>query len=176
MAGLHGAAASSAGWAWFGGGSLAARGGGMALRHFVLPGIGTAVAVAVSAGLAHSEANKILKACEELESANNKNTIVLKQVNSDMEATRRVEDKLSHWDKYLADELKAARHQLFRFGILSHIRRILRYLFRGSYYASDDSSCGEGGSCSRESSHTICVTFIPSVVILGFIDRNDTAP
>lgn len=34
-------------------------GGGMALGHFVLPGIGTAVAVAVSSTLSHREANRI---------------------------------------------------------------------------------------------------------------------
>ncbi len=40
---IHGAATASAGWAWFGGSSLAAGGGGMGVGHLVLPGIGTVV-------------------------------------------------------------------------------------------------------------------------------------
>jgi hypothetical protein len=59
MIGLHGAAAANAGWAWFGGGSLAAGGGGVAAGHLVLPGIGTAIAVAVSSVVSYNEANKL---------------------------------------------------------------------------------------------------------------------
>jgi hypothetical protein len=59
MAVLHGAAASNAGWAWFGGGSLAAGGGGMALGHIVLPVIGSAVAIGVSATLSHRDASSL---------------------------------------------------------------------------------------------------------------------
>ncbi len=138
VAGLHGAAASNATWAWFGGGSLATGGGGMALGHFVLPGIGTAVAITVSASLAHKKANKLVKACEELEMTNQKNILVLKTVNVDIQATRQLESKLIHWDEYLSRELKAAQRQLLRFGFLSRLWRLLRSFFSGCYYSSDE--------------------------------------
>lgn len=64
MAGLYGAAAHSAGWAWFGGGSLASGGGGMALGHFVLPGVGTAVALATLSVQLHRQANDLEKKIE----------------------------------------------------------------------------------------------------------------
>jgi len=63
MAPLHGAAAANAGWAWLGGGALAAGGGGMALGHLILPGIGTAVAVTASSVLSHREAFVTSLAC-----------------------------------------------------------------------------------------------------------------
>jgi hypothetical protein len=66
---LHGAAASNAGWAWFGGGSLASGGGGMALGQMVLPGIGLAVGVAVSATLSHGEASRVKELCAEVTKA-----------------------------------------------------------------------------------------------------------
>jgi len=138
MVGLHGEAASSAGWAWFGGGSLAAGGGGMALSHVILPGIGTAVAVTVSAGISHSEANKIAKKCEEIEAANKKNSLVLSTVRAGVKATNTFETKLVYWNQYLAEELKVARTALFRFGPISWLVRMLRYLFRGVYYNSDE--------------------------------------
>lgn len=73
MAALHGIAASNAGWAWFGGGSVAAGCGGIAASHLVLPVIGTAATVAVSFYLSHTEANKLAAECEEVKSANVKN-------------------------------------------------------------------------------------------------------
>jgi hypothetical protein len=138
MAGLHGAAASSAGWAWFGGGSLAAGGGGMALGHIVLPGIGTAVAVGVSASISHSQAKKIEKECEDIEVANKKNDLVLHSVSSHVKATQELEEKLALWDDYLAREVAIARRQLRPFGFASYVFRLLRYLFSGSFYSDSE--------------------------------------
>jgi hypothetical protein len=138
MAGLHGAAAANAGWAWFGGGSLAAGGGGMALGDLVLPGIGTAVAVAVSATMSHSEANKLGKYCEELEVANQKNDAALSLAKSNLFSLEQIEIKLLNEDQILSDALRHARRKLFRFGYFSHLWRLLTYWFRGYYYAKDE--------------------------------------
>ena len=138
MAGLHGAAASNAAWAWFGGGSLAAGGSGMALGHIMLPGIGTAVAITVSASLAHTKANKLVKACKEIEGINHKNALVLKKVNSDIETTQTLENKLTYWDGYLSEEVKTAQSKLFRFGFMSRLWRLLRFFFCGCYYTTSE--------------------------------------
>jgi len=138
MAGLHGAAASSAGWAWFGGGSLAAGGGGMALGHLVLPGIGTAVAIAVSATMSHSEANRVDKSCSDLEEANHKNTSALVVSQASLAKVLDLEGRLIGQDKLLADALNEAKRRLFGLGFLSHLWRLLRYWFRGYYYSTEE--------------------------------------
>ncbi len=138
MAGLHGAAAANAGWAWFGGGSLAAGGGGMAAGHLVLPGIGTVIAVAVSSTMAHSKANEIAQACEELEGANGKNSLVLSRVEAENSNAKRLEEKLKSEDLFLAAVVESARRELFRFGFLSHWARLLRFWIRGYYYSASE--------------------------------------
>lgn len=138
MAGLHGAAAANAGWAWFGGGSLAAGGGGIAAGHFVLPGIGTAIAVAVSATLSHREANKLGKFCEELEGANGKNSIALAEVQTHLDSVNRLQDKLRREGRLLNEALQAARSKVRRFGWFSHLWRLLRFWIKGYYYTTEE--------------------------------------
>jgi hypothetical protein len=136
MAGLHGAAATSAGWAWFGGGSLAAGGGGMALGHFVLPGIGTAVAVSVSAVLSHRKANEQAKLLQTLIVANQENARISKTISE-------MEQKYAEGERKLEKEVStlqlAAAHatrRLRRFGFLSHIFKLIRYRLFDYYYTS----------------------------------------
>jgi hypothetical protein len=59
---LHGIAAHNAAMAWFGGGALAAGGGGMALGAAVLGGVTAVAAIAVNAVLAHRKANQLIGA------------------------------------------------------------------------------------------------------------------
>ena len=136
MVGLHGAAATSAGWAWFGGGSLAAGGGGMALGHFVLPGIGTAVAVSVSAVLSHREANEQMKLLQTLRVANQENGRISKTV-SEMEqkyakGERKLEEEVSTLQLATAHAIRRLR----RYGFLSHIFKLIRYRLFNYYYTS----------------------------------------
>jgi hypothetical protein len=138
MLGLHGAAASNAGWAWFGGGSLATGGGGMAMGHFVLPGIGTALAVAVSATLSHREANRVGKLCDELEGVNQQNTSALSKLNSNLDATARLDTKLKDEGQLLDEALNQARRKVRRFGCFSHWWRLLRLQLKGYYYTREE--------------------------------------
>jgi hypothetical protein len=135
---LHGAAATSAGWAAIGGGSLAAGGGGIAAGHLVLPGIGTAVAVTVSAVMSHSEANKVEKICDQLQEAHDKNSAALSIVRSDLKIVTAVRAKLIQEDELLGPSVAEARQRLFRFGFLSQLWRWLRHWFGGSYYKEDE--------------------------------------
>jgi hypothetical protein len=138
MAGLHGAAASSAGWAWFGGGSLAAHGGGMALGHVVLPGIGSAIAVAVSATVSHRQANEVADLCTALESANTNNNLILRKTELGMIELQRYKDRISNEGECLANQIKEAEKALFRFGWFSHLFRLVRHWLKGSYYNSSE--------------------------------------
>jgi hypothetical protein len=138
MAALHGAAAANAGWAWFGGGSLAAGGGGMAAGHLVLPGIGTAIAVAVSATIAHREANRLVEECEKLEGANSTNQKSLSKVDADLGKVRGLEIKLGTEAEKLRNLVRLTRRRLFAFGIFSHFFRLIRFRIRGYYYKSDE--------------------------------------
>ncbi len=134
MLGLHGAAASSAGWAWLGGGSLAAGGGGMALGHLVLPGIGSIVAIAVGASLSHTEAKKRERELDRLWDANKANRNVLAQLNvikSDYEAgINRIQGSAQR----LQAAVKRAKGKVMRFGFFSRIWKMLRRLCGYSYY------------------------------------------
>jgi hypothetical protein len=138
MAGLHGIAASNAGWAWFGGGSLAAGGGGMALGHLILPGIGSVVAVAVSAKMSHSEADKVENFCRQLTSANEENTSLLSKSNSQVSYLNNLETRLLFEDNNLTTVMHKARRRLFKFGYLSHLWRLLIFWLRGYYYKSEE--------------------------------------
>src|SRR5713226_1609056 len=138
MAHLHGAAAANAGWAWFGGGSLAAGGGGMAAGHFILPGIGTAVAIAISATISHRRANHIADLCAELEGVNRNNSSVLSKSESDLSSVNRLEAKLRSEDLRLCEATRTTRLKVRPFGWFSHFRRLLRFWIEGYYYTQEE--------------------------------------
>ena len=134
MATLHGAAAASAGWAWFGGGSLAAGGGGMALGHLILPGIGTAVAVTFSSVISHREANKLAEQCAEIEKTNAANRQTLATLESNSAKVRGWESLLKAEYASLNQAARMARKRLFHFGIFTHLWRVIRFWLGGEYY------------------------------------------
>jgi hypothetical protein len=138
MIGLHGAAASSAGWAWLGGGSLAAGGGGMALGHLVLPGIGSVVAIAVGASLSHREANKREHELEKLWDANNTNRgvlVQLKVIHADYDAGI---SSIRCNAQRLGAAVDRTNRKVMRFGFLSRIWKTLRRICGYSYYTSKE--------------------------------------
>ena len=140
IGGLHGAAAASAGWAWFGGGSLAAGGGGMAAGHLVLPGIGTVVMVAVSSVLSHKEAKKLEKTCDDIQIANRKNQDALTTLSNHVSDLKALENRLFGQHRLLADSVDLAYRRLLRFGFISHLWRIIRSWFSGSYFKASELS------------------------------------
>jgi len=138
MAGLHGAAAANAGWAWFGGGSLATGGGGMALGHLALPGIGVAIAVGVTAVSAYSDASKVSDACDELEVVNKKNEAALVTANQSLKDAGVLSERLQRERRVLDDILYVTKRKVRRWGWFSHIWRLLRYRFCGYYYSQEE--------------------------------------
>ena len=140
IATLYGAASGSAGWQWFGGGSLAAGGGGMAAGHLVLPGIGTAIAVVVSATMSHKQANQLAEEYKKLEGANSAKEKSLASLCSNCKKVGDLESKLDGEAEKLWDVIRSTRRKLFRFGILSHWSRLISIWIRGYYYRRDELS------------------------------------
>jgi hypothetical protein len=110
----------------------------MAAGHFILPGIGTAVAVAVSATLSHREANRVAKLCDELLCTNKQNASALTKVNSNLNSCARLEAKLRDEQQLLDEALKEASRNVRRFGWLSHCWRRLRLWIKGYYYTQEE--------------------------------------
>jgi hypothetical protein len=138
MLGLHGAAATNAGWALFGGGSLATGGGGMALGHLILPGVGLAVAIGVGAVSTHREANKVGKVCEQIDIVNSQNSQILSLVESNLQRLQNAESIYVFTDTELCFAVKTARLRLRRFGFLSVLYRYVRFKISGVYYTEDE--------------------------------------
>lgn len=136
IAGLSGAAASNAGWAAFGGGSLATGGGGMALGHLVLPGIGIAICVTISAISSHSHANRIYKEANEYERVNYRNGLLLRQLTADDDRLFFAERYFTSQDEDLKAAIQTACRKLRRFGWASDFARYLRYRRTGNHYVA----------------------------------------
>lgn len=89
---LGGAAATNAMLAWFGGGAIAAGGGGMALGVWVLGGITAIPAIGIGAFLAAREGEKALTKAKEYEAEANK---VIAEVRSASEYSQKVRQRIA---------------------------------------------------------------------------------
>ncbi|MDR3548201.1 MAG: hypothetical protein P4M11_08065 [Candidatus Pacebacteria bacterium] len=136
IGGLHGIAASNAGWATFGGGSLATGGGGMALGHLVLPGVGIALGIGCASVMAYKEAGKMNRLCTEIKAANDENSKTLAKVQESSKILESAERKFIEEDDALLNSILLAKRMLFRYGWFSKIWRFLRYKIKGVYYTS----------------------------------------
>jgi hypothetical protein len=138
IGGLHGAAAMKAGWALFGGGSLATGGGGIALGQIVLPGLGLIIGAAAAAIFSHQKANKVEDMLVNLRQANAKNGLVIRQNEQLVDKLERAEKFYDQQDQLLGSSVQDAQESLFRFGWFSKFLKCLRYLFTGRYYSVAD--------------------------------------
>ena len=138
IGGLHGAAAMKAGWALFGGGSLATGGGGIALGQIVLPGLGLIIGAAAAAIFSHQKANKVEDMLVNLRQANVKNGLLIRENEQLVDKLERAEKFYDQQDQLLVSSLQNAQERLFRFGWLSKLLKCLRYLFTGRYYSVAD--------------------------------------
>ena len=140
MAGLYGAAASNAGWAWFGGGSLATGGGGMALGHIILPGVGVAVGWTVLVTRLHQAANQMELQIRELEEWNSSNMPALASFIAVEGNYRRGSEDFRLALEGLHLEIDIANKKLRRFGVLSDWRRQQRVRKGKEYYTKSEIS------------------------------------
>lgn len=135
---LHGVAATNAALAWFGGGSLATGGLGMAGGAFVLGGLVLLPMIGVSAWVSHRKANKIGRAVQEVEDANEKNLQVIRRWSEQISTIDTLMSNFSNSVETLVDGVKRAQKLLFPFGWLSKLWRRLRSYFRGYYYSASE--------------------------------------
>lgn len=151
MAGLYGAAAHSAGWAWFGGGSLATGGGGMALGHLVLPGVGVAVGWAVLVTRFHKEALRLEKISANIHEVNEANINVLCQIIQTEDRYKTGIQKFRIKLRNLEREVKRSNKVLRRFGWASDWRRRRRHAKYGYYYTQAEMDCVERVASAMDS-------------------------
>lgn len=106
----------------------------MAVGHLVLPGVGTAVAVAISTTMSHRRANQLARLCEEVKTVNDTNAAKLSTVQSDLRTVREMIVTITAENEVLADTVSLARRRLFTFGFISRLFRRLRFWMGWPYY------------------------------------------
>lgn len=141
IAGLSGVAATNATLAWFGGGAIAAGGGGMALGTMVIGGIVAVPALALTGVFNHINANKKIKEIEE-------------EIVSLLKYIDQVESNILHLDLLILRseeicisldkaieafdiEFSKVYKKIYPYGIFSKIYKVFRMKFLKRNYYSD---------------------------------------
>ena len=135
---LSGAAASNATLAWFGGGSLATGGGGMAIGTVVLGTVAGVVVIATVGILAHVKAGKVILEIEKdinkiLEEQEIQETLIEK-VNLIAKRTEEIIYVLSKETLIIEGEINKTLKIILPFGFLSVMFRKIKKFFTGKYF------------------------------------------
>jgi hypothetical protein len=138
IGGLHGAAATNAALAWFGGGSLATGGGGMIAGKLALVNVVFLPIAAIAGIAAHVNATDIDGKAREIEDTNNKNSEVVDTLKSREHSIATLADHMTEQTNVLSLAVTRAESRLFRFGIFSQIYKHFRFIVMGYYYSLDD--------------------------------------
>ncbi|PWK16494.1 hypothetical protein [Tumebacillus permanentifrigoris] len=143
IAGLSGAAATNATLAWFGGGALAAGGGGMMAGTAVLGGIVVLPALALAGVFSHLKANKQIKEIEEnmlqvvqINEQLNDNILKLEVIEMRSQelivSIKKAEEAFTH-------ELAVIYKQVYPIPLFSKLAKTLRKrLLRRNYFSNQD--------------------------------------
>jgi len=143
IASLSGAAATNATLAWFGGGAIAAGGGGMAAGTAVIGGIVAIPALALLGVFSHLNANKKIN---EIEREMYRVIGYIDQMEGNILQMKLIEKRsneliiaIDKAQSVFESELRETLRHLNRFFIISKlVRWFRRNLFRGSYYSEND--------------------------------------
>lgn len=143
IAGLSGAAATNATLAWFGGGSLAAGGGGMAAGTAVVGGIVAIPALALMGVFHHLKANKTIN---KIEQEMNKVLKSMDQIRANILQLDLIEQRsqeliagLRKAKEVFEHELEQVVRGLNNFGIMTRwIRWIRKAVFKRGYYTESE--------------------------------------
>jgi hypothetical protein len=136
IGGLHGAAATNAALAWFGGGSLVTGGGGMIAGKLALVNV-VFLPIAAIAGIAtHVKASDIADKARGIEETNIKNTELATEVETRNRSIATLLGDITRETEILNSALARAEERLFRFGMFSRMYKFFRYVIRGYYYSS----------------------------------------
>jgi len=110
----------------------------MAAGMFVLPGIGLAVGVATATFMTHRQLKRVQVACKEVRAVNEQNGLMLSRLNAETETLEKAEKRFVEAHDNLAEVVRSARKELFRFGWFSQLWRLIRYFVNGKYYTHDE--------------------------------------
>jgi hypothetical protein len=135
---LHGVAATNATLAWFGGGSLATGGLGMAGGGAILGGIVLLPLIALSTWKTHSKAREIERALEEIQRANEQNRAAISLLEDRTSKVALLIPTFRSNVEQLSADIRRTERALFRFGWLSRLWRRVRSYFVGYYYGDAD--------------------------------------
>ncbi|NGM85606.1 hypothetical protein G5B47_24715 [Paenibacillus sp. 7124] len=143
IAGLSGAAATNATLAWFGGGALAAGGGGIAAGTAVLGGIVAVPALILMGAFSHVQASKKIK---QIEQEMHKILKAMDQIEANLLNMRLIQDRAAELIPSIEKarivfigELKRTHRELNRlFGLVNLIRWFRSKVLKKSYYTGDD--------------------------------------
>jgi len=143
IAGLSGVAATNATLAWFGGGAIAAGGGGMAAGTLVLGGLVAIPALALTGIFSHISANKKIKEIEEKMLLIIKSTDQIENNILKLELlTSRSEELLISLEKSIQVfdiEYKKVYKRIYPLGGFSKLYKLFRKNFlRRNYFSNDD--------------------------------------
>ena len=138
IATLSGAAATNATLAWFGGGALAAGGGGMAAGMMTIGGIIALPLIAFSAWTTHSKASEveqhtlgIAQAIEQLEP-------MIEPIKQRYQLVQNNHKRLKLAHNQLERVFLRVKKQLFPIFVFSHLARLIRGIFGHGYYLSSE--------------------------------------
>lgn len=138
IATLSGAAATNATLAWFGGGAIAAGGGGMAAGMMTLGGLVAVPLIAFSAWKTHSKAEEILKASEEVVQASQLVSLKLPELQDYHEVVQVQLRRITEEQRRLSAVYSRVKRLLMPWGFLSHCFRLIRSLFGHGYFKPED--------------------------------------
>ncbi len=138
IGGLSGAAATNATLAWFGGGSLATGGAGMAGGSVALGGIIVLPLVAVGSYFSHRKANKLEAETVVIRKETDINHIAIRKLTIDNDTITNKAKLLSTGLVKLTNVKNKVYTALFPKGFFSRAFRSLRSFFTGKYYNEDD--------------------------------------
>ena len=135
---LSGAAATNATLAWFGGGALAAGGGGMAMGMMTLGGLVALPLIAFSAWSTHNKADEIEQRTEELRLADEKLQQALPVLQQQQKLATQQHQRISQGVAQLEAVYERVRRVLLPIWLLSHLWRLLCLWFGRGYYQAQD--------------------------------------
>jgi hypothetical protein len=131
---LYGAAATNATLAWFGGGSLATGGLGMAGGTLALGGLVLVPMLGIASWWTHSKAMQVRRRIADLRRANERNSDAVSMLRSRILKVAQVLPPFERSVESLNGELKRVNQSLFPFWWLSRIRRFMSSRLGGGYY------------------------------------------
>ena len=110
----------------------------VASSPLIITGVGAAIALAVSAKVAHSHANELSETCKKLKESEKEGAYELARLASEVQTLELLEAKLKNQDRVLARAITLTKRRLLRFGPFSHVWRMIQVPVRGSYYTPQE--------------------------------------